>query len=337
MADEPTTEREAALVARIKELESAQAKSAVTVAQGGVFESVWRTVAYIVPPWLVILALAVLVAHYGFGYYLQSQVTAAETELQQAKADVEIVKSRVVNQPVDGVPMQLATLKAQVEKTRAEAAAAKASATALAAQVNGESVALQKAKAGLENTQNQARLAQADASAKGAQFGLSTLEDRAVRAKVTVQQMETIKERVAAAQAKEAADQSDVFKMTYSMRVYAAGLRAMCEGNQFAEVIRCPSQFIQSKPQPANAPQIATAPSDDDSRYWKPTQSCLGNLRGFNRDAPHGAFAITKRSEGGGCGWSVDAEHRKSAETLRREALVQCARYGADCKVISEK
>jgi len=179
MAEE-VTEREAALAARVKELEDAQAKGAATIAEGGVFESIWRRITHIVPPWLAAAALAVLVAHYGFGFYLQGQITEAETELQQAKADVETAKSKAANQPADGVPMQLATLKAQVEKTRAEAAAAKASATALAAQVNGESAALQKAKADLDNIQNQARLAQAKADAEGAKFGVATLEDRAV-------------------------------------------------------------------------------------------------------------------------------------------------------------
>jgi hypothetical protein len=334
MTGEPMTEREAVLAARIRELEGAQVKSAVTVAEGGVFESVWQTITYIVPPWLAALALAVLVAHYGFGYYLQGQVTAAETELQQAKADVDITKSKVVNQPVDGVPMQLATLKAQVEKTRAEAAAAKASATALAAQVNGESVALQKAKAELENTQNQARLKQLEAAAKGAQFDLlTTLEDRAVRAKVALQQMDTIKEKVAAAQSKEAADQSDVLTMTYSMRVHAAGLRAMCEGNQFAEAIRCPSQFIQRNQQQLDRPQVATAPTDDNGEGWKPAGNCLRDLNGFKREAIHGAFAVT--AAGDGCGWSMNGD--KSISFMRQRALAICAKHGSGCKIISER
>jgi hypothetical protein len=85
------------------------------------------------------------------------------------------------------------------------------------------------------------------------------------------------------------------------------------------------------------APSTVAPPTDaaDFGQYWKPNRGCLQDLRQFNREAPHGAFAVPKM--GGGCGWSVDAEGSKPAATIRREALAQCARYGADCKVVSER
>jgi hypothetical protein len=335
---EVPTEREAELIARIKILENASANSGATAAEGGVFESVWLKISEIVPPWLAAIALVVLVAHYGFGYYIQPQISAAETELQRAKSDVETAEAKVANTPNEkGVIAELEALQVGTDQKRAEAAAAKVKAEALGADVNGETVALAAARAELDNTQNQARVAQAKADAEGAKFGLLTLRDRAVRATLIIQQTEIIKERVKTAEALAGSRMDDVMHMSYSNRVMAAGLRAACEGNQFADMIGCPSQFIQRTPRQSDSPQVATAPADENGKYWKPTQSCLGNLRGFNREAPHGAFAVTKISQGGGCGWSVDAENRKSAETLRREALAQCARHGAECKVISER
>jgi SH3 domain-containing protein len=250
MAGEQMTEREAILAARIKELEAAQAHSQAKAAEGGVFESVWGRITEIVPPWLATAALVVLVAHYGYGFYLQTQLTAEETRLQQARADLETVKALVANSPgVREATRKLEELKAQIDNKRAEAAAAKAKAAALNADVGGESAALAAAKANLDNLENQARKAQNVAEAEGAKFGTATLADRAAQAKLIIQQAEIIKARVDAATATEGADQRDVFNMSYSTRIYAASLRATCQENKFAELIGCPAQFIQRRPQ----------------------------------------------------------------------------------------
>jgi hypothetical protein len=133
MAAEQMTEREAALAARVKELEDAAAKSAATTAEGGVFESIWRRITYIVPPWLAATALAVLIAHYGFGYYIEDQIFASETELQQAKADAETAEAKAANTPnAQGVIAELEALQVGIANKRAEAAA-KVKADALAA------------------------------------------------------------------------------------------------------------------------------------------------------------------------------------------------------------
>jgi hypothetical protein len=252
MAGEQMTEREAVLAARVKELEEAAAQSAITVAQGGVFESVWQTINSIVSPWLAAVALAVFLAHYGFAYYLQSQMTAAETQLKQAKADVEDAKAKAANQPVDGVPMRLAQMKAQLDNSRAEAAAAKANAKALNAQVNGETMALQTAKAQLDNVQNQARSATAEADAKSASFGLSTLEDRAVRARIILQQLKTVEQNEKASQNAALTEAHSGIEV-----IGRAMVRGECLNNQFAELIGCPSQFVTYNRQQQRA-QAAT-------------------------------------------------------------------------------
>jgi hypothetical protein len=332
------TEREAILAARVKELEDAAAASAVTVAQGGVFESLWRTINSIVSPWLAAVALAVFLAHYGFAYYLQGQTTAAETQLKQARADVATARARVANQPVDGVPMRLATLKAETEKALAEAAAAKASATALKAQVNGETAALRSAKAQLDNLQNQARLAQTKADAESARFGLSTLEDRAVRAKLITQQLKTVEQNEKAAVNAVLAQAGSHIEI-----IGRAMVRGECLNNQFAEAIGCPSEFVTSNRQPQGNsqgnpqgnPQLAAAPSDDNGQYWKVPNSCAPAWRYFRGEAAHGAFAVTKYTKGGGCGWSWSPS--RPIEAMRHEAMATCAKYGPDCKIISEK
>jgi hypothetical protein len=328
MAGEQMTEREAALAARVKELEGAQAKSAVTIAQGGVFESFWRTITYIVPPWLAAVALAVFIAHYGFGYYLQGQVTAAETQLRQAKAGLETAKAEALNAVDDeGVPMRLATLRAQTDKITADAAVAKANARALNTQVNGKTIALQAARAQLDKLQNEAQLAQAEADAKSAKFGESTLQARAIKAKRVVQVLKTVeqnqKAQLRAAMARGGAVQLEG----------RAIVRGECLNNEFAELIGCPSQFIQQNRQQDNQPQVATATSHDDGQFWKVPASCLTEWKYFNRSEVHGAFAVTKIRHA--CGWSWNVN--KSIETKRREAMAACAKLGADCKIISEK
>jgi hypothetical protein len=323
MSGEPMTEREAALAARVKELEGAQANSAVTTAQGSVFESVWRTVTYIVPPWLAAVALAVFIAHYAFASYLQIQVTAVETQLKQAKADLETAKAEAANaRDTEGVPMRLATLQAQTNKTTAEAAVARASANALNAQVNGETAALASAKAQRDNIQNQARVAQLKADAAGAKFGLSTLRDREVKANLIIQKLKTIDQ-----QSKSAGSAVIASGDIRLSRMAIAGIRAECENNEYAGLIGCPAQFIRRDP------QVATTTSDDNGQFWKVPVSCLPEWKYFNRREIHGVFAVTKT--GHACGWSWNAN--KPIETKRREAMAACAKLGADCKIIGEK
>lgn len=56
---EPMTEREAALTARVAELEAVAAKR--TTAGGNIVEQVWRYFGYFVPPSIILIALVVFI------------------------------------------------------------------------------------------------------------------------------------------------------------------------------------------------------------------------------------------------------------------------------------
>ena len=260
MTGEPITEREAILAARVKELEAAAQAQVVSVAKGGVFEATWRTINTIIPTWLAVVALAVFLAHQAFGYYVKAQIIEAETQLKAAKADVEKAQADALNAKIGDEPMRLATLKAELLNKQAEAARARAEARAQSAEVNGETTRLATLKAQLANVENQARLARAKADAESAKFGLQTLEQRAVRAKLILQQLKIIDNRAAATQSRIAnlAGQPNSLPM-----MFAAMARAFCEDNQFAELIDCPAKYIRrnspSNPAPAPAPPPAPA------------------------------------------------------------------------------
>jgi len=259
MTGEPVTEREAILEARIKELEKAADEQAVSVAKGGVFESTWRTINAIVPTWLAGVALAVFLAHHGFVYTMQAQMIEAETQLKAAKADVETANADALNGKIGAVPMRLATLRAELANKQAEAARARAEAQAQSALVNGETTRLATLKAQLANAQNQAALARAKADAEGAKFGLRTLEDRAVRAKLILQQLDVINARQSAATKRSVnAGGPDLVQ-----KMYAAMLRAECEGNQFAELIGCPAQYVRQMPKAPAPQETRSEPSHD--------------------------------------------------------------------------
>ncbi len=249
---EGRTEREALLEARVKELEAAAKASAVSVAEGGVFEAIWRTINKFVTPWLAAAAVGVVLAHYGFEYYMGAQIAAAETQLKQAKSDVENAKADALNGKVGDEPMRLATVRAELEKTQAEAAQAKAEATALSAQENGETMRLATVKAQLANVQNQAALARAKADAASKQSGLMTLRQKEAFYKLVITQMKAAHDRQQAAIVN-----SSVNNMG------AAILRATCEGNQFAKDLGCPARYVQAVAEaPRPAPQANASPGE---------------------------------------------------------------------------
>jgi len=339
---EGQTEREALLEARVKELEAAAALRENRAVTGGIFEQAWLFLGTLVPPWLTAVALAVFIAHYGFGYYLQGQVTAAETQLKQAKADLETAKAEAANAPdAEGVSMRLATMKAQMDKTTAEAAIARASANALKAQVNGETTALQNAKAQLDNLQNQARLAQAKADAESARFGLPTLEDRAVRAKLILQKLKAIDQNRDALSTDAINRGANPIGGAY----WQVLIRAECENNEYADLIGCPSQFLQQNrhrgetPQQENNPQVATALSVENNTGWKiPAGPCMDDWRRYQTSPRHGVFAVTGDGVSG-CGSVLVARDGGfySMREMRGIALQGCAKHGANCRIISEK
>jgi tetratricopeptide (TPR) repeat protein len=86
---------------------------------------------------------------------------------------------------------------------------------------------------------------------------------------------------------------------------------------------------------PTAAPAIATAPDDDAGKYWHVPNSCVPAWNYFRGKAAHGAFAVTKTVKNGGCGWSWSPT--RPIESMRRQALATCGKYGSDCRIIGEK
>ena len=181
-----TTDREAALVARIKELEAEAEKRRVTAQQGGVFESWWQLLKAVVPAPLAVTAVAVFLAHHGFSYYVQTPIVEAETQLKEAQSVAAKLQADALNGKAGAEPMRVATLRAEAQKKQAEAARARTEAAAQTAEVDNQTARLATLKAQLDSAQNQARLARAKADAEMTSSGLRTLQDRDVKAKATI-------------------------------------------------------------------------------------------------------------------------------------------------------
>ena len=147
--------------------------------------------------------------------------------------------------------------------------------------MNGETTRLATLKAQLANVQSQAALARAKADAESARFGLQTLEDRAVRAKLTLQQFAIISEKVKAADKAPAATGGN-----YDAAWFDATMRLECEDNQYAELIGCPAQFIHRKPATATPP-------DETPKSVQPTTIANGwpIYKGFGFDGGEGRNA----------------------------------------------
>jgi hypothetical protein len=242
---ETPTAREALLEARIRELENAQKKAAISTAQGGMFEGLWRAVNKVIPSWLAVAALAVVFVHYGLAYYVGIQIAQAETAFKSANADVEKGKADAVNaSDIDGLRLRLKQIQQELRLKQAQAAQAQVNADAQIATFNGESTQLSTLLAQLSLTRNQASLARAKADAESARFGVQTLEQRAVSVKVALEKQAIITSKAKAA----------VLEITGSKEdSYLAYVHAECEDNEFAAAIGCPEQYIR-RTSPAPAP-----------------------------------------------------------------------------------
>jgi TolA-binding protein len=75
---------------------------------------------------------------------------------------------------------------------------------------------------------------------------------------------------------------------------------------------------------------------NDKNGNWGISPSCLPDLmylKSARVRSVHGAYAVTK-SINGGCGHSWGP---RSMDTLRAEAMVQCQKYGSDCRIVYEQ
>ena len=239
-------------------MDEAQKKAAITTAQGGIFEGLWRAVNTVVPPWLAVVGLAVFFCHYGLEAYLGAQIADAETALSTAQRDVKKAQADAANAiDEDGLRLRVKQVQEELRLKQAKAAQAQVTADAQTALINGESTKLAEVLAQLAAARNQASLVRAKADAEGATFGSQTLEQRAVRAKLILQQLKIIDNRVEIAQTKAMgaiANGSGNLVNGYIMMT-----RAFCENNQFADLIVCPAQYIRRNP-PSGLPTAQAEP-----------------------------------------------------------------------------
>lgn len=259
---EGLTEREAALAARVKELEAAAAQRQSAGAGGGLVEQIWRYFSAFVPPWIIGCGLAMFLGFHAFENFNNAKILAAETKIKKAQAAIADAQGRAADASIDGVKAQVATLAAEVAKKQNEAARARVEALTLNATLNGETTRLQQVRAELANKQAQAEKAKLEANAAGAKFGVRTLADREQRAKLVITQMEAAKDRVGAAVGNTRGNE-------------AAILQAACDGNQFPELVGCPAQYVQRVRQEAAA-RTATQANQDPTQGGTAPQVATG-------------------------------------------------------------
>jgi hypothetical protein len=252
MAGEPVTEREAILEARIKELEKAADEQTVSVAKGGMFEATWRTINAIVPTWLAGVALAVFLAHHGFVYSMQAQIGEANKRFTQAKADVAKALEGGAGLLVDGEPLRLQHLQAELKLKQEQAKRARAEADALNAKEKDATLRIETVDAEIAATEEKEKLAQAQADAKSETSGVKTLAQREAVAKAIVTEMQAAEKRISAV------------LFTGAGIGDAAVVRAGCNDNQFAELVGCPAQYLRQKPN-SPAPQETRVADKNDA------------------------------------------------------------------------
>jgi hypothetical protein len=220
------TQREAALAARIAELE---AKAAARAAQGGnVIDQVWRYINYFVPRWIVGLAVLIFGCFQLLDYYQNGQREASIARLKQAQLqlkDADAVAQRLM---VNGQPARVERLRAEAELKQKQAAQAKIEADALNTKVDGMTARLRAVELEVSNKQLAAKKAELEASAKwDRQPDGRTLEQDFVEAKETATELEAI-----------------TSKWTATLSNGESKLDALCM-NRFAKLLDCPGWYHQ--------------------------------------------------------------------------------------------
>jgi len=270
-ADKGSSEREKALAARVAELE-ALVKTRREVQKGGnIVEQIWRYFAMFVPPPIIAAGVAVFVLFQAWDFYIESQMTAAETNLQQAKSSLDDAKALAQSTIVNGEPIRVETVEADVSKKQAEASRAKIEADALSAQVEGETAALQKARAEVARQQAAADKAKQDAMAATARFGLQTLSDR----EAFVQYVKSELQNMASRHDLAAQDANNAYSSLlpgYADQAYPPVIAAMCKDTALAKYVGCPNQYIRRAPAASFASATATAPANAEATPSAPAR-----------------------------------------------------------------
>ena len=221
------TQREAALAARVAELEAAAAQQAEQ-RSGNVIEQVWRYINYFVPPWIVGLAVVIFVGFQIVEYYQNGQKEASVTRLKQAQLalkDADVAAQRMM---VNGQPARVERLRAEAELKQQEAARAKIEADALNTRIDNMTTRLQAVELEVANKQLEARKVELEASAKwDRQPDGRTLEDHLAESKETMAELQAIHG-----------------KWTAAILSHTSMLDALC-ANRLARLLNCPPEYVQ--------------------------------------------------------------------------------------------
>jgi uncharacterized protein YecT (DUF1311 family) len=222
--------------------------------------------------------------------------------------------------------------QAETELKQAKADVEKAKADALNSPVGRASVRLAELKAELSVLQNQATLARAKADAASKKSGLQTLREREATAKVVATEMKAASDRVGAAM------QNTV---TVGGTFEANIVRAACEGNEFAQLVDCPAQYVRQaqqapQPEPENTPGEVTTAALPSAAAAQPAPT-LRKPEAFDcsRASMGADFVICASDE------LLDAEARledaykaaraASGDSVRSEQIAWIKRYGPNC------
>ncbi|TAJ81844.1 MAG: hypothetical protein EPO50_28990 [Reyranella sp.] len=103
---EPMTQREAALAARVAELEAGAARKPKP--GGNIVEQIWHYLSYFVPPTIMVAGVLVFVLFHVWEYYNASLKTAAETRIKEAQATIKNAEARANTSDVDGMKLRVA-------------------------------------------------------------------------------------------------------------------------------------------------------------------------------------------------------------------------------------
>jgi hypothetical protein len=327
---EEITEREAALMARVAQLEAAVSQRS-RPAGGNAIEQLWRYFSAFVPSWIIVAGLAVFLGFQAWEYYNQGPLLAADTQLKAAQAAIADAKSRAANTDVDGVKMQIATVRADVAKKQNEAARAKVEADAQNAKLGDETTRLQQIRAELDKKQQDARRSKLEADTQNALLDGETTRLQQVRAELQKKQAEAGKAKNAADAAGESAgvgtladkeaylkllnteaDAADS-RMQASILNFTSTVEAVCAGNQFAEVMGCPQGYVDA------ARRLAARQSAPSVRPTSPPRSSQDN------SAPSVAYRTPALFDCAKASMGADFVICASPELLDREARLEDA------------
>lgn len=230
---EPMTQREAALAARVRELEQAQAVRGSGRSAGGVVDQIWGYITYLLPLPIIALGVAAFVGFHAWQAYNHGLQLAAETRLKAAQASVKQAEADANAFLVDGKPLRVEMLREEVTKKQQEALKAKVEADALNTIVDGVAAETKRVQLEVENKELAAKKAQQEASALGqTDEKLRTMAERLALAQVKLTDLQALETKLMTAGQRAVGMHQDI---SDGLRPVAAEI---CRG-PYARDVRC--------------------------------------------------------------------------------------------------